>query len=365
MELQLTAARLRLDKKCGKSGIPDNRKCSKAVRSSKAAAPAASGAKDNSKAAKAAAAVGLSVAGAVALALIARGKYSNKGKSVAQVFQASSQQPPNLSPKRLRQAEDLTNSSKPPPGTKPIGLLPSRSSAPRENELASLGVYTNGSRALNYKLRRGAAEELTAVEMLHVKRIDSWMANSTPVPGRYWRGMPPGESAQKYINAKVGDSFVDPAYASFSSELRAAKTFTSAIKTNEGFTYVLVRARGSMHPIPYNNLVAREARIAQRRGQKPVLEEHDFSHEAERLANRNSKYTVTKILRDVKFSGDPHRSYTIIEVDMTPSLDTRTRPGSGRRKPIRRSRYRSAPDIDDPSVDDVYPSIDDDNEWED
>lgn len=29
MELQLTAARLRLDKKCGKSGIPDNKKCGK------------------------------------------------------------------------------------------------------------------------------------------------------------------------------------------------------------------------------------------------------------------------------------------------------------------------------------------------
>ena len=29
MELQLTAARVRLDKKCGKSGIPDNKKCSK------------------------------------------------------------------------------------------------------------------------------------------------------------------------------------------------------------------------------------------------------------------------------------------------------------------------------------------------
>jgi hypothetical protein len=360
MELQLTAARLRLDKKCGKSGIPDNKKCSKAVRPSKVAAPAASGVRDNSKAAKAAAAVGLSVAGAVTLALIARGKYSNKGQSVAQVFQASSQQPANLSPRRLRQVEYLTNSSKLLSGTKPIGLLPSRSSAPRENELASLEAYTDGSRVLNYKLRRGEAEELTAEEMLHIKRIDSWMANSTPVPGRYWRGLRDGESAQKYLNAKVGDSFVDPGYASFSSDLRAAKTFTSETHIDGGgFTNVLVRARGSMYPIPYNNLVAREVRVAQRRGQKPITGEHDFSYEAERLANRNSKFKVTKVIRNVKFSGDKYRTYTIIDVEMSSAPETRIKPGSGRRKPIRRSRYRTTPDTD------LYPSVDDDNEWED
>ena len=262
-------------KPCGASHIPKEHKCSKnAV------------ALNKERLRKAALAGGLTITAALGLALIARGKVeaTNTG------------------------AKTLTLPSR------SFTSLPSRTTAPSEDELETLEAYIFSSRNLNRRLRSG---KIDAGLVQDVNTIDSWMHNTKPKQDRYYRGIASEKTSEFFRNATVGQTYTDPAYGSFSRVFRIAQGF--AEEHTAGDERVVVRTRAPFYPMPTDAI----DNLNRKRG----LFEDTSGGEEEVLAPRGASYRITRILRGVS-SGGRLRKYTLVDLEYLGVDTSRSLPGS-------------------------------------
>jgi len=206
-------------KSCGESHIPKSYECRKTQNG-----PAST--RENaglSKNQKIAAAAGLTLTAGLGIALIAKGKLK----------------PPNSSFKTKLQSRTVAE-------------------------------YVSDSKAINQGLRTGRSElfedEITV--------IDDWIKGSQATKGTFFRGINDKKVLDYLSKAKVGDSYTDLGYGSFSKDKEIADEFSRP--DQKGNTYMLRVQRASLYRIPVE--------------QFPFRREVD---EKEHLAPRNARFRIT------------------------------------------------------------------------
>lgn len=299
-------------KPCGKAHIPKSYKCGKTNNTTNQS-------NEIVKLRTVAAAAGLTVAGAVALGVITR-KYRPR-ITAGQSTTLNQSSVKALTPAAVRRTKRLKGSQD------TTLLLPERSSRPSNRQLRNIDEYVNGSAQLNKALREG---RVTDIDMDQVKAIDAWMSNSTPVQGRFWRGVSSETSYEQLSRLRVGDTFTDSGYGSFTSDLfTTARSFATVRPTSKDQSFIL-KINGSLYPLPYDHMANYDARKAARYSGKLVYNNNTagmMDHEKELLSPRNSQFKITKIIPDVELSGriitkGYKPKYTIIEADLIPQQVT-------------------------------------------
>jgi hypothetical protein len=297
------------------------------------------------------AAAGLTVAGALALGVIAN-KYRRK-QAVSPSTALSQVNTKTLTPATVTGRRKLLKGRA---NTTP--LLPYRSSRPSNKQIRSLDSYVTGSADLNKALREG---RIADVDLDQVKAIDAWMANSTPQQGRFWRGISSERSYEQLKAMRVGDVFTDTGYGSFTSDVFETRRFADAT-SRAGDQPFILKVKGSLYPLPYDHManyndrkaVKYRGRLEYRNNTKEMME-----HEKEALSPRNSQFKITKIVPDVSLNpqapGRRLQLYTIIEVDLIPQEVTKTkravRGSSVSPLGLRRRRIQNNPLLQPPSQD--------------
>ena len=206
-------------KPCGESHIPKSHECRK-TQNGPASAKEKQGLSKNQKIA---AAAGLTLTAGLGIALIAKGKLK----------------PPNSSFKTKLQSRTVAE-------------------------------YVSDSKAINQGLRTGRSElfedEITV--------IDDWIKGSQATKGTFFRGINDKKVLDYLSKAKVGDSYTDLGYGSFSKDKEIADEFSRP--DQKGNTYMLRVQRASLYRIPVE--------------QFPFRREVD---EKEHLAPRNARFRIT------------------------------------------------------------------------
>ena len=206
-------------KPCGESHIPKSYECRK-TQNGPASAKEKQGLSKNQKIA---AAAGLTLTAGLGIALIAKGKLK----------------PPNSSFKTKLQSRTVAE-------------------------------YVSDSKAINQGLRTGRSElfedEITV--------IDDWIKGSQATKGTFFRGINDKKVLDYLSKAKVGDSYTDLGYGSFSKDKEIADEFSRP--DQKGNTYMLRVQRASLYRIPVE--------------QFPFRREVD---EKEHLAPRNARFRIT------------------------------------------------------------------------
>jgi hypothetical protein len=143
----------------------------------------------------------------------------------------------------------------------------------------AIDSYTRGSYTLNTQLRTG--RDTKDVQPI-ISGLDKWFARSKATQGIYYRGFNSGGTeASIWENMRVGDTYSDKGYGSFSTSRKIGEDFSGLFNKQEGY---LIVARGGAYPIPYG---------IKGSGRFPVGT--GYAPEKEALMPRGTTYKITKI----------------------------------------------------------------------
>lgn len=260
--MTITAAALRLDKKCGKSGIPAHKKCSKKTTALASAKPQASTKSNLAKWA----AVGISAAAVAGIATVLYNNHSAKAKILKDL--------------KLKQTE---------------------ARARRAEEHAAIYEYVSASYHLNRSLRAGG--RLHDSSQTVKEGLDSWLKDAPTKQGVYFRGID-WNTKSEWHTVKAGGVIKDPAFGSFTSSRKKGFQYGAGANDMAG---VVIVAQGNLTQLPYHV----KGRYGQQFGDS-------LRAEQEYLAKRETQF---KVLRTKEITTRYSRKRGLDELVVDPEGD--------------------------------------------